>query len=390
MNILVLTTSYPENEKDFSGIFIKNFISELPQQVQVTVCTPQKNQTHRDEIDGHIRVRRYHYWLPFNKEILMQEGGIVSNLKKSFAAKIQLIPFVFFSVLYAIKYSKNQDIIHAHWVLGAIQARILHFLKKTPYILTVHGTDAEIMKNSILVRTIMKGILLKASKVICVSSFLKKEVSRISPNANVCVYPNGVGGVEKLFHITRNPVSKNPAKFLYVGRLSEEKNILWLINGFRLIKKTFNGIHLSIVGSGSLENKIKNFIKKSNLENNIDLIGPVPPHEISKCYQNADIFILPSLREGFGVVLIEAMAAGLPVIASNVGGITDIIEDAKSGLFIDPKDVKTLEAAVNALYLDSNKRYEMGVRGRRLVEKKYMWKNIALNIYNNIYLKTSG
>jgi len=142
---------------------------------------------------------------------------------------------------------------------------------------------------------------------------------------------------------------KQKINLLHVGRLSPERGISYLIEGVILFKERYDGdVALTIVGSGAEESVLKKKVRENGLDGNINFTGYIPyGKDIVGVYQNSDIFILPSLSEGVPKTMLESMANGVPVIATSVGGIPEIIKDGVNGLLIPPADPS---AIANAIY----------------------------------------
>ena len=136
--------------------------------------------------------------------------------------------------------------------------------------------------------------------------------------------------------------------------------------------------------------KLKSIIKDFNLENHIKIISNISDEELLKIYNNSDLFVLPSIvdsqgnTEGLGVVLLEAMACKLPVIASNIGGIPDIIDDGNTGMLVPQKDIFQLSSTINNLIKNESLREKIAIEGYYSVQNKFSWKRIA-ECYLKIY-----
>ena len=127
-------------------------------------------------------------------------------------------------------------------------------------------------------------------------------------------------------------------------------------------------------------------VRRYRLDKNVEFLGSISRNRLPEYYSQADIFVLPSVYEPFGIVILEAMAARLPVVASNVGGIPEIVKNNKTGLLMPSKEPKALASAIEALVDDAHLRKIMGAAGRRRVERYFTWERIAkktLEIYEN-------
>lgn len=136
----------------------------------------------------------------------------------------------------------------------------------------------------------------------------------------------------------------NPIKIIHVGRFSKQKNHNWIIKEFYTFHKIFEKSELILVGEGELQNSIKKLVEEMNLKNNVSFLGA--REDIYYLLNDADIFILPSLYEGIPMTIIEAMGTGMPIVATNVGGVPDMIEDKQNGILIQNKDGELVKALI--------------------------------------------
>jgi len=189
-----------------------------------------------------------------------------------------------------------------------------------------------------------------------------------------------------------NPVSKekNLFQILSIGYLIERKGFKYLIKSVKEVLKIHDNVNLKIVGTGPLENQIKNLLNELKLTKCIEVISNVSDEKLLELYNSSDIFVLPSVvdsqgnTEGLGVVLLEAMACKVPVIASNIGGIPDIVHDRVNGILVPQKDVLELSKSINELIGNEDMRKNLALNGYEMVKAHFSWKQIA-NDYIKIY-----
>ena len=136
---------------------------------------------------------------------------------------------------------------------------------------------------------------------------------------------------------------------------------------------------LMIAGVGELQNELKNLVRELKLEDKVVFLGQVSHEELAKLYKRADVFVRPSLSEGLGSAFLEAMGAGVPVIATPVGGIPDFLEDGKTGWFCEVENPKSIAEKINYVLDEKNKEEVSRVveNARKLVEEKYNWNKIS-------------
>jgi glycosyltransferase involved in cell wall biosynthesis len=269
----------------------------------------------------------------------------------------------------------NLDIIHVHGGPGG-----LFFIKSIyiPVVFTCHHTywqQSHYIKKQLWKKGFIpferKGYK-KASKVICVSSASQNILfNKYNINKNkMYIIPNGIDF--EIFKLVGNN-SKNLKDILYVGRIDERKGIKFLIESMPLLKKIDPDIKLHVVGEGKLKNELKQYV--SNLQLKVTFHGFLPDKDLNKLYEKIAVQIVPSIFEGFGITVLEAMAKGVPVIATKVDGITDIITSNNNGRLVNYGDKNGLACAISSLILDIRTRNNMVNKGHELLPK-YEWEGI--------------
>jgi len=169
---------------------------------------------------------------------------------------------------------------------------------------------------------------------------------------------------------------------LFVARLESRKGLNYLIKAYQRVKKEFSNSRLIIVGPGTrLRRKYERQVKRNRLQD-VVFVGYVTYAELPRYYKTADIFCSPATgRESFGIALLEAMAVGKPIVASNIDGYANLITDGVEGLLVPPKDEKALAQALISLMANESLRQQMGAR-ERLTAKKYDWKHVAQRVFD--------
>jgi len=197
------------------------------------------------------------------------------------------------------------------------------------------------------------------------------------------IIPNGID----LEHFSPNvsPIDTfcdGKLNILFVGRLEKRKGLNYLLKAYQQVKREFSNSRLIIVGPGTrLRKKYEKQVKRSGLKD-VVFIGYTSYDELPKYYQTADIFCSPATgRESFGIVLLEAMAMGKPIVASNIEGYASVMTHGAEGLLVPPRDDKGLAQSLISLMADESLRQQMGARGR-LKAMEYSWEHIAQRVLN--------
>jgi len=400
MRICILTSSFPRFKGDSAGIFLYHLCSWLARKgVEIEVIAPHDFNLKFNENWGKININRFPYFYPLRYQKLCYSSGILNNIKKNLLAKIQLPLFVILEIIYTfwIIKKKNIDIIHAHWSLPQGFVGILcKQLFKIPCITTIHGTDVHRFKFSFLKN--LNAFVINHSDICTANSSATSKVAQtISEAKKIDIVPMGVNTL--FFKKHNKPVSIRDKYgidgnvILYVGRLIDWKGIDYLINAMPRVIDAVPKTKLFIVGSGPLKSDFLKLSERLNIKRSIIFIDAVSQSDLIGFYSLADLFVLPSIindkgeTEGLGVVLLEAMACGVPVIGTNVGGIRDIIKDGKTGLLVRQKDPYDLAKKIIQLFSDERLKIKIVENGFKLIEKKFTWDVVSdrfIQIYTDV------
>ncbi len=224
----------------------------------------------------------------------------------------------------------------------------------------------------------------KAEVIIVVNNFTRRAYEGITNPKKIKVIPYGVN-IEKFPY---TPPPKNNG-ILTLGGLYKRRGIHHLVEAMPKIVKEFPDAKLHIAGDGPQKLNLIRLSKKLGVKDNIIFHGLVPHSKVSELYKTCRIVVLPSLHESFGLVILEGMSSGRPVVATNAVGPKEIVINGKTGYIVPMGDSDALAEAICELLSDYYLSFKMGLEGRRLVERKYDWKVIARQYYN-IYTKLVG
>lgn len=298
---------------------------------------------------------------------------------------------------------EKPDIIHAHQypIFYSDTAATVAWTRKIPLIVHVHVvSDAKSPLSGFISDTYYSTIGLRtlrtAKAVIVPSKAYRTKISQMLVKLDkLKVIPYGID-IKKFKN--RINIEEFRIKFglqdskviLSTGRLNYQKGFHYLIKAFSNIKKQVSNVKLVIVGEGEQLNYLKQLSKSLKLDNSIIFTSVLDQKEIPKAYAACDVFVLPSLFESFGISLIEAQAAGKPVIGTNVGGVPETFIPNETGMLINPGDVKQIEVETTRLLSDITLANQMGKKGSKFVEVTFsMQNNLShiLRIYND-YVKS--
>lgn len=285
---------------------------------------------------------------------------------------VNLIPFLV---------NRDYKLIHVHPFLPALFVKLVSIIKKVPVVITVHGTRLFEKKLPITPSRFIEWIILTKIKydlAISVTQAFKK-IKNI--NQNIEVIRNGID-LRKFENIK---VKKTPyPKILWVGRFDKVKRVEDLIIAMGNIIQKIPEAKLKLVGYGYEENNLQKLAKKLNLNKRVEFVGKKTGDDLIREYKSSHLFVLPSSSEGQPLTLLEAMACGLPIIATKTGGIPEIVKDNVNGLLVPPNDCIAL---ANAIIWCLKNKNDFGKRGHLRVAKMNSWDDIAnktLSIYREL------
>ncbi|MFQ5905790.1 MAG: glycosyltransferase family 4 protein [bacterium] len=380
MRVCMLTTSFPRWRGDLSGNFIESLSKSLVKRgVEIEVVAPgHKDATGRDEMGG-VRVRRFTYAVPSRLQVVSYGGGIPHKLKTSNLARVELLQFMVSMLREALVVARKCDIIHAHWIPSGVVAALLAKGLSLPTVLTVHGSDAALIRGGILMRALSRFSLVSASQVIAVSRTLTKTILGFRPGIEtVKTIHNGVE--LELFPFVERRL--NTRRLLWAGRMTEEKGVAYLIRAMKKVASADPLVTLCLVGNGPLRSKLEALTCELGLSSHIAFIGEKPRSELPRMYAWCDAVVMPSLSEGLPMVLLEAMAVGRPVVASSVGGIPELVKHGETGHLVSPGSVDELADGIIQLLERPDLMGKMGVASRKLVEAAHSWDRVASDVHS--------
>lgn len=302
------------------------------------------------------------------------------------------------------------DIVHLHYpfVFGAELILLNSLLRKNIFVVTYHqdlifdgmlGYLIEVYN-----RVVGNQVLSKAKRILAPSfDYLANSSIKhilVPREQDVVELPNGVDIEEFNPNISSRELREkygmrdNENVILFVGALDEShkfKGVDVLLKAFSKLVHS-QDVTLIIVGRGSLENSYRMIATELGISTKVIFAGGVSDDELPKYYSLCDLFILPSVSKAeiFGLVLVEAMSCGKPVIATNLPGVRTVVDDGKNGLLVEPGNVGDLAVKMQYLLGNESTRKSFGIRGRRKVEDKYSWQKIGEEldrIYSEVLLE---
>lgn len=312
--------------------------------------------------------------------------------KKIWGAEFYLLPNRFFYWLVAFPMAifvclakKIDTIVAQSPLMEGFLGAILKKLLKKELIVEIHGDwEARLPRFKKILNILAKFSLKNAHKIRAISAFTKQKAQKIAPHKPYFVFPTFTD-IDCFLQETN---TRFDHFILFVGNLQKIKGINHLIDAFSKISKEFPDFRLVLVGEGKEMTNLKRQAANLRIENKVEFKGELPQDATKNIMKNCYCLVLPSLTEGLGRVLMEAMALQKPVIGSNLGGIPDLIKDGHNGFLTKPADSDDLSKKLRILLANRNLASKMGQRGRRIVETRFSNQKYLENYLKMINIKS--
>jgi teichuronic acid biosynthesis glycosyltransferase TuaC len=403
MNILIISHLYPRQRLTYYGIFVAKqlkYIQQLGGQIKLISPVPKTYRiqaffstkledyyTSKGEYDSPFLIERPQYWsFPFHFQY--------SKLWKRFLLAVTNTGFL-------RDKDYTPDIVHAHFLYPDAMAagQLKKRYPKAKFVCTVHGSDIKrYPKLYNFISPLYHKYFNCFDHFIAVSNDIRQELLKreLAPE-KITTINNGFD--PEMLHIDReallafnqaHAISDTFIKILFVGRLSKLKGIYELLEAFARLHRKHDQVELHLVGENKLGNILNKLLEEREIKSNTKVHGPIAHDDVKYFYHIADIFVLPSHSEGLPTVLAEAMAIGLPIVATDVGGIPEIITHGKNGYLVKAGDTDSLSEALNVLVSNNTIRLEMSNLNKVYAHKKFGYNSIAKKIWQIYQSKPSS
>lgn len=331
-----------------------------------------------DELLDGLVVRRFPFPLP-RSDVSALPGLVGGSLQSLWALRQAVRHF-------------SPDVLHVQcFGPNGVYATALSLLTGVPLVISLQGEtmmdDHDAFGVSTTLRTALRGGLRRAAAVTgCSQHTLDDAVTRfgLPPGRGEVVF-NGVD-----LDLAPAPAAPaHPGRYVAaLGRVVPNKGFDLLVRAFALVADRHPGVTLRIGGSGPAESDLRRLVGELGLHGRVDLLGRLSREEVAAVMAGADVFVMPSRLEPFGIVILEAWRAGAPVIATTVGGPPEFVQDGVTGLLADPADTELLADKLDRLLSDAALRDRLRAAGRDRV-KQFGWPEIAAR-YHEIHLRASA
>ena len=390
MNVLVLTSSFPRNETSYEARYILELADCLTNHGYFPfVLAPHYFGGKIRESWGKVQVFRFTYFFPYRYEKLAYGSGILYNLKEYPIAIINVPLFLISEIFSSLKiiFTKRIHLIHSHWfVPQGIIGALFRFFFNIPHIATIHGSDLNTMKNNRMLRLLCPFIVNNSDVITVNSTFMKLQLESLVPDSGqkIRILPMGINPAKYQDFILLEKRARKRAGpiILTVARLIDLKGIVYLIEAMPEVISKYPDTTLIIIGDGPERDSLEKRAMDLGIETRVKFLGIINPDDLPPYYHSADVFVLPSINkagstEALGVVLLEAMASGCPVIGSNVGGIPDIITDGENGFLVPEKNPELIADRIIQILSDTDLQEKFRKNGLTRIQKSFSWDKIA-------------
>lgn len=372
MKILFLNYEYPPlggGAANATAYLLDEFSRMSDVEVDL-VTSSVDNVYHCDSISNNVRIHR----LPIGKN--------ANNLH--FQSVKDLVVYTFKSYFFSRKLlkAKKYDVIQSFFTVpcGAVAWK-LHREFSVPYIVSLRGSDVPGYSDRFgflysFLRPIARLIWRNAFAVISNSQGLKNLALETDAHQKIGVIYNGVD-IHHFFPREENTHATSEVLHLTLGasRVTDRKGIIYLIEAIKLLKDEYK-FELKVIGDGNAKSQLEQTVQEYDLQSIITFVGRIPREETLQYYQEADIFVLPSLNEGMSNAMLEALACGLPLVTTRTGGAEELVKEGENGLLVEYRSAEDIARALRILAKDPTLRIQMGKKSRVLAESM-SWENVA-------------
>ena len=381
MKILIIGSVYPRFDADSEVPWLRTSVMKLKEAgIQVEILCPSYQGLKSHKIDG-TRVHRFRYAKP-SLEILTHDEGAPSKMANKPWMQLLAIPYIISGFIKCLQlcHQEKFDLIHVHWPFphGLIALGAAKWFK-IPMVLNFHGAELLLVKKHAWVAPVLRFILSQSQAVFANSSFTAQKINSIRKTEVHC---SPYGTTLSSHESTELHPVENKFRILFVGRHIERKGLIYLIQAASKLDSSC--FEVRIAGAGDITPELK---KEAEIiaPKTVVFTGKLSSEELKQEYQKANVFVLPAIvdkkgdTEGLGVVLIEAIEYGLPVVASNDGGIPDVIINEQTGLLVEAKNSDALVDAFLKLEEDTALSQKLVSGARDHIRKYFSWKPIIKN-----------
>jgi glycosyltransferase involved in cell wall biosynthesis len=378
--VLFVTSSYPRWPGDATTPFVHHLAQDLRALGwDVHVLAPHAPGAAREETLDGVPVRRFRYLWPASLETVCYDGGALAKLRAN-RWLILRVPFLVLAQWLVVTrhlLRRRVALVHAHWLLPqGLTASLAAAMLGSRRLVTAHGSDVFALRGA-LSRYCKRLALRLADTVTVNSTATAAAVAALAPDAcRVERIPMGATGAAVSASRDRSGALDGPV-LVFVGRLVPDKGVADLLRAVRRLRERFPGAVAHVIGDGPERASLEREARELGIAGCVHFLGWLSQDEVQRQLRSADIFVGPSrpgedgTLEGQGLALAEAMLAGIPVVATAVGGIPDAIRDEETGLLVPPGRPDAIAQAVCRLLDDRELAGRLAGSARALAQAEF-------------------
>jgi len=393
VNICMITSSYPRHEGDGAGSYVRGLAEALAIGGAAVYVVAPYDPRLSEMMDTHgVSVQRFKYAPTRGLHVAGHGTALELDMRLRWFVPFLVPGFVVAAIVSAVALHRRVgfDVIHAHWAVpgGAIGAIVAHIIER-PLVITLHGSDVYVVEHSKVCAVAARAAFRKAGRVTAVCDDLRRRAERIGldPERSLVV-PCGVdlvrfGRGNGLRMRERLGLNAQVPVLGALGRLVHKKGFADLIVAMPMILAAVPDAHCVIGGSGDLGPALAQLAGDLGVAHRVLLPGHIDWREVPDFLAMVDVMAIPSVVDpsgnvdGLPNVVPEAMAAGCPIVASDLAGLRDVIDDCNTGRLVPPGRPQLLAEAIVGLLRDPGLRHRLGQAARQNAAARYDWALIA-------------
>ena len=343
---------------------------------QVNVLAPHNTAVAPSRSSHGCAVSYFKYFFPESLQSLAYGAGMVSRLKQNWLRLLQMPFFLTSFFLSALSLAGKSNLLHAYWTPSGLVALMVKGIRNVPVVVTLWGSDIYFARKP-LFAGIFKWLMRKANAIVCESDSFRNELVQLGIPANtISVIANGIDleafqPTDKTTARRQLNLPEDKTILINVGGLSPVKDQKTLIEAAAQIITNKPGLLLVLVGEGETRKELESLVQSKGLQEQIRFAGFQEVTKIPEWLNAADIFVLTSISEGSPNIILEAMSCALPIIATSVGGIPEMIRDGEEGLLIPPQAPEVLIEKLNILLGDAELQKKLSRNALKVVQSNY-------------------
>ncbi len=395
MRITVLASSYPRFEGDGTAPFVQSIAEHLAKLGHELVVVAPFDASVQGSPGDLVPVHRFRY-APLQRWHIMGHARALADDNQLRLGAYVLLPFFLLSEFWAtLRAARRQraQLIHAHWVIpNGLAAAWIARLLRIPLVLSLHGSDVFVAQRNRMVGRVAKWVFQHAAAVTACGEHLRQAAIALGAAADK-VHLVAWGADPERFHPEVPPLHRSDfglanddLVLVALGRIVPKKGFELLIRAMPSLVQACPSVHLLIGGDGNQRGRLGELAVSLGIDDHVHLPGRIAWDDVPSLLAMTDVFVLPSVRDAAGnvdglpTVLLEAMAMGKPVVATEIGGVPLVITSGLNGMLVPPGSFELLGEAISLLLTDKVKRARLGAAARTSVARDFNWTEVARRI----------